>query len=427
MERFIDEVLPQFEDYQKDDALELFYDLVIDTGLKLNFTTQAKEPSSVFLDKAFFHLAWAKILYRQDQKGFASVMDSGPIPVDYFGDVTNDIPFRENPCLGELYIWRTQFFEVLKNMGALEPYPWVDRPDNTTSTPSERTVYSTDHNPLSFLCPSVNRWSIDGLFSINGKRLIPVRAIHIVTHWFIDITYVPRILANRFADPSPLFLRSFEMADDKIIVELSPKFWEKLIDDFDEIQEGLQSIEAYPGEKRPIWEVETVKRLPASAFVWEDDLHQLCLQQNKFRTLSDEPGWQYAGRLNLYIEQEIRDFCLEGFNNIIEEHSQHNDNDESLEIDESVDMRESDLLAGIVHEEDRSKSGKRNALINVLYDRVRPKLKGLNEASAKIGAMLEGTAKSAGVKDWGGLADNTIKKIITKEKKEKHGDLKRKN
>lgn len=161
---------------------------------------------------------------------------------------------------------------------------------------------------------------------IDGKEIIPVRAIPFVTGWIMSPDVVAKSLANtdkwmtRLKDIASYHL----MADGEYAVML-PKEWDCIEAELQVLSEKLQSNEEIDQENYSQWRRESIPLLPASCFVWKDEFipsFSMAYSPQKLILINERPGDRELN-FSPRVPYELLDVVMDGF--IQKENSQNDD------------------------------------------------------------------------------------------------------
>lgn len=154
---------------------------------------------------------------------------------------------------------------------------------------------------------------------VDGKEAVPLRLLPFASRWLSPFT-IACSLAHKNDDG--LTLRGFRLCDGRAI-ELLPREWDDLAEELFALEEKLRNEERYEGENRIRWKSESLRLLPAAAFVWRDAVAAAHGQTYQDHTAEDDNGdgpsfiedrpGDNALRLDCFLEPENKRFVFEGF------------------------------------------------------------------------------------------------------------------
>jgi hypothetical protein len=155
------------------------------------------------------------------------------------------------------------------------------------------------------------------LRKIGGRDALPVWTLPFAAGVWMTADKLARILAVRWFSED-IELTAFKLDADGVPVTLHPKQWDRVIEDLELLQGRLKAMDCREAEQIEQWRTESVKRLPADAFVWLDECaawfgrHQLhrdhfMFHEDGYEEIPKRPG---DGDLDLFplIPRAIEDY-----------------------------------------------------------------------------------------------------------------------
>lgn len=151
---------------------------------------------------------------------------------------------------------------------------------------------------------------------IDGRKAIPVRAIPFVAGWMIS----PDVVAMTFAKTDHWITRldgvaaHYLSADGKYSPMLA-KEWDGIEADLQILSDKLKANEEIEQENYPVWRQQSIRRLPASCFVWRDEFEEAFRHSYSSNCLliSDERPGDRELNFSPMIPPELREVVAEGF------------------------------------------------------------------------------------------------------------------
>ncbi|MDD2500727.1 MAG: hypothetical protein PHN92_07910 [Geobacter sp.] len=154
---------------------------------------------------------------------------------------------------------------------------------------------------------------------IGNREIIPVRYISYVTGWDVSPDVVAKILAHsetfqRFGELYAYHIQTGSPA------KMLPKEWNVILADLDILAEALKEGETFEQKHYPQWRVQSIEKLPPSAFVWKDKFEQA------YTYARDPERWSYIEEidgiraLNLHplLPAGMREVVFEGFESLLD-------------------------------------------------------------------------------------------------------------
>lgn len=108
------------------------------------------------------------------------------------------------------------------------------------------------------------------LRKIGGRDALPVWTLPFAAGVWMTADKLARILAGRWLFED-IELTAFKLDANGVPVKLSPKQWDRVIEELELLQGRLKAMDCDEAEQIEQWRTESVKRLPADAFVWLDE------------------------------------------------------------------------------------------------------------------------------------------------------------
>ena len=149
---------------------------------------------------------------------------------------------------------------------------------------------------------------------IDGHNAVPVRKIPFITGWIFNPDMLARVLAGRdgfYRVTIPSFHLSLYGGYAKIL----QKEWDTLIADLEILTNNLKDQEKHEDANYSAWRIESIKKLPPSAFVWEKDLKSAWksyCEKNSLQFENEREG-DLDLNLNPLIPDELKPYIYEGF------------------------------------------------------------------------------------------------------------------
>ena len=124
---------------------------------------------------------------------------------------------------------------------------------------------------------------MDFIQRVDGKEAVPVRLIPFLTAWKIHPAQLVFLLAGkettRPGGQESVFLSAYWIDANGQYREMSPVEWDPFVDRLDDLRERLERRD----EDYAAWQIEAIKRLPASVFVWLEDLDPASVKNKSFK------------------------------------------------------------------------------------------------------------------------------------------------
>lgn len=152
-------------------------------------------------------------------------------------------------------------------------------------------------------------------FLVDGRYVIPVRAIPYVTGWSMSPDLVVSWLAHTETfNRIPRVLAHHLLTDGKS-APLLPKEWDGVNADLEILSAKLHALETIEQESYPTWRRESIPLLPAGVFVWKDEFESAFARgysRHRMTFLAERDGDR---ELNFwpFIPTELREIVVEGF------------------------------------------------------------------------------------------------------------------
>jgi hypothetical protein len=178
---------------------------------------------------------------------------------------------------------------------------------------------------------------------LDGKEIIPVRAIPFVTGWLISPDLVAKTLANTDHWTTRLkALTSYHHMDGGKYAPMLPKEWDCIEAELETLAVKLKSVETAEQENYAKWRKESIPLLPANCFVWKDEFENAFAESyssDKLILTNERHGDRKLNFL-AYVPSDLLNSVMEGFT--------ASENEPSENISDPEAMRRRELQIEII-------------------------------------------------------------------------------
>lgn len=108
---------------------------------------------------------------------------------------------------------------------------------------------------------------------INDRPAIPVRAVPFVTGWIVSPDILVSSLARREEPGDLIGLTGFHLSADGV-AKMLPKEWDPFEIELELLSKQLNSCERAEVANTETWHHQSILRLPAACFVWQDEFER---------------------------------------------------------------------------------------------------------------------------------------------------------
>lgn len=151
---------------------------------------------------------------------------------------------------------------------------------------------------------------------IEGRRIIPIRAIPDVTGRDVDSLNIAWILAERVPQYHPkASLDSFHLERDGKYHKMFPREWDVVIADLERLEKELgKEVERWRIH-HPVWREKSIALIPQASFAWWDefkDAHSTMYPPENKLPFDDRSGYQEINE-HPHLDPKISTLIYEGF------------------------------------------------------------------------------------------------------------------
>lgn len=150
---------------------------------------------------------------------------------------------------------------------------------------------------------------------VDGREVIPIRAIPYVTGWTMSPDLVVSWLAHTESFRRIPKLSAYHLLPDGKSAPMLPKEWDGISADLEVLSDKLRARETFDQEGYPEWRRNSIPLLPEGVFVWKDEFEGAFARgysHNRLTILDERPGDRELNFSPL-IPQELREIVVDGF------------------------------------------------------------------------------------------------------------------